>query len=816
MNKDEDIITGNEYAFIDKALSCNQDCVPSFLYNDYKSGHKVLCELEREIRSCDEFWISVSFIRWSGINILLHALDFAKNKGIKGKILTTDYLLYSDPKALVYILKNYPNIELKMFRTEENKQGFHTKGYIFKKGNQYDIIIGSSNISQEALTKNEEWNTKNITTKDGQYFDETLNAFDNVWKKSISMAEWIGTYSRIYEENEKKKITISSVVKNVVNNEILKPNEMQVSFINNLEEQLRSGDKRTLLISATGTGKTYASAFALRDLKAKKVLYIAHREQILKQSIKSYQKIFGQELNCKLLTGKEKGFDGDFVFSTIQTLSKDDVYTVFSKDQFEYIVIDEVHKAGAKSYQKIFNYFEPKLFLGMTATPERTDGFDIYELFDHNIAYEIRLQQALEEDLLCPFHYFGITDFEENGETVNDFSDFKFLVCDKRVDFIVNKIKKYGYSGNRVKGLIFVSRKDEGREISEKFNEKGFNTIFLSGEESQEERQDAVERLCTSSENHLDYIITVDIFNEGIDIPEVNQVILLRPTQSPIIFVQQLGRGLRKFNNKEFVVILDFIGNYDNNYLIPMAMSGEKGKDKDSIRKYVSSGSSIIPGATTIEFDEIAKKKIYESLDKAKINKFSIIRNEYNKVKFRLGRIPTLNELEEYGSLSVPTIFASNSVDSYYQLLVNIEPEYKVRISDTAKNMLEFVSKKLVLGQRIYEILLLKDIILNKEYDEFINELKVAYKKEFTSIIKNSVISVLTNNFNLSSITAKKYEQSKFISIVNNNLVASDEFILELKDVNFKNMMLDVLNYAIHSYENRYKYSYKGTDLVLE
>lgn len=284
---------------------------------------------------------------------------------------------------------------------------------------------------------------------------------------------------------------------------------------------------------------------------------------------------------------------------------------------FDIIVIDEVHRAGADSYQRIMDYFMPRFWIGMTASPDRTDGYDIYGLFDHNIAYEIRLQQAMEEKLLCPFHYFGITDLEVDGHIIDDnaiknVQNFTNLVCDDRVNYIMQQMDYYGYSGDKVKGLIFCSSKEEAKELSAKFNTKGMNTLVLTGENSQTEREEAILRLEQDElENSLDYILTVDIFNEGVDIPAVNQVVMLRPTESPIVFIQQLGRGLRKYDGKEYVVVLDFIGNYMNNFMIPIALSGDRTYNKDTIRKYVREGSRIIPGESTIHFDEIIKKRIF-------------------------------------------------------------------------------------------------------------------------------------------------------------------------------------------------------------
>ncbi|WP_334145951.1 DEAD/DEAH box helicase, partial [Muricomes intestini] len=387
----------------------------------------------------------------------------------------------------------------------------------------------------------------------------------------------------------------------------LKPNSMQVGFITNLRKVLEVGEERALLISATGTGKTYASAFAMRELGFKRVLFLVHRGQLARQTKKSYERVFDKSVSMGLLGAGFYDYDKDYVFATVQTLNRDEHLLRYNPEDFDCIILDEAHHSSADIYQKIMDYFIPKLWLGMTATPDKRDdrieGRNIYEIFHYQIAYEIRLQQAMEENMLCPFHYFGISDIlvlKDKELKLKKLSakDFSQLVSDQRVKNIIEQADYYGYSGDRVKGLIFCSRIDESEELSVKFNEAGYRTIALNGNASENERAKAFERLAMNEEDSteemqpLDYIFSVEILNEGVDIVEVNQVIMLRPTESPIVFIQQLGRGLRKAEGKEYVVILDFIGNYTNNFMIPIALSGDRTYNADVIRKYVISGNS--------------------------------------------------------------------------------------------------------------------------------------------------------------------------------------------------------------------------------
>lgn len=517
-----------------------------------------------------------------------------------------------------------------------------------------------------------------------------------------------------------------------------------------------------------------------------------------------------------ILSGTSKDVEKDFIFCTIQTLSKDEVLQSFGKNKFDYIIIDEVHKAGANSYQKIVNYFNPKFLLGMTATPERSDDFDIFKMFNYNIAYEIRLQQALEEDLLCPFHYFGVSDVTIDEIELDDKTDFKYLVAEERVKHIIDKINFYGYCGERVKGLIFCSDKKEAKELSDIFNKKGYKTVFLTGENSQEERETAIERLEQDETlNSLDYIFTVDIFNEGIDIPSVNQVVMLRPTKSSIVFVQQLGRGLRKNKFKEYVVIIDFVGNYNSNFLIPVALSGDRTFNKDTIRKYVMEGTRVIPGCSTINFDEISKKKIFESIDLANFNNLKLIKESYFNLKQKIGRIPSLNDFDKFDSIDPLRIF-STKLGSYYNFLKKYDKEYDVELNDLEALFIEFISKKLASGKRPHELIMIKNIIHNKVdlIGELKHELKEMYNIDFKQITETNVINVLTNEFPTGS-AKKTYSKCIFLERQDNCYIISKGFKKCIENSYFKEMVMELIDFGLSRYNKNYSNRYMNTKFQL-
>lgn len=779
-----------------------------------------MSSIEDELLSCEQFSISVAFITMSGITPLLQTLKELENKGIPGRILTTDYLTFSEPKALDK-LAQLKNIELKMYCANEAREGFHTKGYIFRSDEIYRIIVGSSNMTLSALTRNKEWNTKIISTVQGEYALQMVGEFQQLWDSEFSKnyEDFIRSYRTTYEVVKKQKAIARQEKIPSVEQYRLKPNKMQVGFIESLQNIRQAGEQRALLISATGTGKTYASAFALREADPKRVLFLVHREQIAKQAIESFRRVFGRTKTFGLLSGNSKRYDEEYLFATMQMMAKEETLSRYQKTEFDVIIIDEVHRAGASSYQRIMGYFEPQFWLGMTASPERTDGFEIYHLFDHNIAYEIRLQQALEEDLLCPFHYFGITEMEIDGEVFDDTTgmrNFSYLICDERVEYILEKAKYYGYSGDRVKGLIFCSRKEEAKELSKKFNEKGYQTAFLCGEHSQEERERCIERLTSDdSTDYLDYIFTIDIFNEGVDIPEINQVIMLRPTESPVVFIQQLGRGLRKADGKKYVVILDFIGNYMNNFMIPVALSGDRSYNKDNMRKYVFGGTKIIPGSSSIHFDEIARKRIYASIDLAKTNDMKLLRDSYKNLKYKLGRIPSIRDFGEHGSIDVNKIF--EKCGSYYAFLVKYEKEYSIRLSPDEEQMIEYLSRKVVKGKRVHELEVLRGLIRqqNRILNYWRGRMKQLYEIQPSKKEEESVILNLTNEF------PKEEEKKKFKNCIflqkdeYEEYRIAPEFQRLLANPEFFQMVDELLDYGICQYEENYVHRYKETNFQL-
>ena len=813
---DAEILDAAHTALVDSSFPSSVELRPRFVSNDFKRGRKVSSTIESELARCSSFDFSVAFVTRSGITPLLQTLRELEHRGIPGRVLTTDYLAFSEPDALEK-LDSLRNVEVRMYITTNvaDQHGFHTKGYLFTYPNGSEkVLVGSSNLTGTALAINREWNLEISSLSQGALVNDIRTEFEELWAAAQPLASIIETYRSMHAEKQQ----VLSEQRIVEFDQIrLEPNAMQLAFVHNLEQDFNNGASRALLISATGTGKTYASAFAMRHFNPDRVLFLAHREQVLKQSIASYRRVLGKTKTYGLLSGTSHKTDADYVFATMQTLSRDEHLHQFSPDDFDVIVIDEVHRAGAASYQKIMGYFKPMLYLGMTASPDRPDGFDIYGLFNNVISYEIRLQGALENSLLCPFHYFGITDLMIDGESIDEMTEFNKLVSDVRVDYVIEQANYYGFSGDRLKGLVFCSTKKEARELSSKFNNRGYSTVALSGENSQDEREFAISRLTAEPgsslyADKLDYIFTVDIFNEGVDIPEVNQVIMLRPTESPIVFVQQLGRGLRKASGKEYVVVLDFIGNYSNNYLIPIALSGDRSYNKDNIRKYVMEGDRVIPGCSSVHFDEIARAKIFESIDNAGIT-FKFLKEKYFALKHKLGHIPFMLDFQEYGEID-PMLFVEKK-KSYYRFLAAVEPKYQNALTEAEHLALEFASRYFGNGMRPHELLALRDLIETGvlTHDSLKSSLVDYGIVNLDDKTFQSTIGVLDKTFVNSPGDKASYSTVELVKFDGEVLECSSDLTTMLVDPTFRNALLDLIDFGLARYRDKYVESDYGLTL---
>ena len=827
-----------EKGLLNSRIEADPELVPSLAFNDAQQGQKVFCTLEKELRRCDSFWFSVAFITQSGLQMIKPVLKELEKRDVPGKVLTTDYLAFSQPDALDF-LDSFSNLEVRMYMCDGmNQTGFHTKSYFFVQEEHCSMMIGSSNLTAAALSTSQEWNTCLYVQKEGALTEEVQAQFDRLWTSMncLPYAAVAKTYRKRYALSQKQKRIAAQEAKFSPKQYTLSPNTMQIYFIDRLRELMGEGQTKALLVSATGTGKTYAAAFAMRELRAKRVLFLVHREQIARQAMESFETVLGSDHTYGLLGGGKRETDAQYLFSTVQTLSKENILHTFSPDAFDYIIIDEVHRAAAASYKRIFAWFHPDFWLGMSATPTRTDHESIYALFDYNVACSIGLRTALEEDLLCPFHYYALSDLNVDDETLEDPARFRDLTDSERIRHILEQANYYGYSGTRLKGLMFVSSIKEARAISEKLNLHGLQTMALSGEDSYQKREAAIERLTQDERdaNALDYLITVDIFNEGVDIPAVNQVVLLRPTQSAIVFTQQLGRGLRKAKGKEFLVVLDFIGLYANNYLIPQALTESIDGNKDRLRRFIVEGNRTLPGSSTIYFDEVSRQRIFSSIDQASMNSFQKLKDGWLELYDRLGRIPRLVDFIEQDAMDPILIFQNTNYRCYPDFLNRlVHKEDQVHLTEMEKDYLRFMSVQWGNGLRAHELLAVQAMIddpdhWKRRWKELCLENGIALPEK----TERNVLAQLERRW-LKGTGAASYPQARFLvdrdwskelmrkvpdpkkdSTAEQQAlppVESDQWIVSpffregLKNPVFKAEVEDVLNSAIQRWKKRYQ-----------
>lgn len=795
-----------EASFIGSQKEADERYSPQILSNDRSCAVDVRSVIIRELSDCTSFDFSVAFITNSGIQVLIEILQELKACDTKGRILTSSYQNFNDPQALAKLLE-FPNIETRVYQGD-----LHAKGYFFNKDQLSTIIIGSSNLTQTALTANKEWNVLFRSFSGGEFLHRAKAEFEKLWRDEETAklsSRWISEYAKYRKaeaprrQPKKKDFKLSDPMPAVQTHEgaqpSITPNKMQSLALEALSVLHSNSERRALLVSATGTGKTYLSALDVARTEPRKVLFVAHRQRILEASLDSFRKVLGNRYDYKLFGGGKADKNATCLFAMINTLATH--LEDFSPSEFDYLIVDEAHRTGADSYQKILDYFTPKFCLGMTATPERTDGYDVYSLFNHCIAYRITLQDALENDMLAPFHYFGIADLEIGDEAYDDVSLFSKLTSEERVRHVISKINEYTVDKSNVRGLIFCGRNEEAAVLSRMFNERGYATRAISGATSDAARNSAIQEL---EEGKLQYLFSVDILNEGVDIPSLNQIIMLRRTESAIVFVQQLGRGLRKYVNqktgesKEYTLVLDFIGNYQKNFLVPIALSGDRTYNKDNLRRVVKEGSVAIPGCSTISFDRVSEARVFKALEEGKFSDAKLIRSEYLHLKQVLGRIPKLCDFD--ANESIDPLLIIRKYRSYPAFLMKYDPDCAYDFGSKQLDYLEFISTKLANGKRLLDLQILNDLIVSRE-----NVFEGAHLTRPNS--RAAACNVLSGAFSTKG--------QRLISQRGAQLLLDENFKRALGDPKFKECVLDAIHFGIARNKVFFSNPYKDTDFVL-
>ncbi|WP_407647091.1 DEAD/DEAH box helicase [Clostridium aromativorans] len=769
----------------------------------------LLNELKRCLSQCEKFYFSVAFINFSGLQLLLDSFKELEEKRVKGRIITSTYLNFTEPKALERIRK-FGNIDLKVFIASGDK-GFHTKAYIFENSESYKIIIGSSNMTQRALKSNVEWNVRTILKKDDSFCCQVLEEYLNLWKiTSVVDDRFLNSYGNFLREIKKRRHDETLYFSNY---EIVKPNDMQIEAMKNLERLRASGEKKALIIAATGTGKTYLSAFDIMNYNPKKMLFLVHREEILRSAENTFSKLVkNKHRTLGLLTGSSKDLNCDYLFSTIKSMNN--YLEHFSRNEFDYIILDEAHHASSLSYKRILEYFRPDFLLGMTATPERCDRESIFDIFDNNVALEVRLREALELNLVIPFHYFGITDIDSidlSDVNMKDVDEIvKRLKVNERVDFIIEKMNFYGYDGKRRKCIGFCANIDHAQYMTSEFNKRGIKSVYLTGKNSADERKEYIEKL-EDDTDELEIIFTVDIFNEGVDIPSVNLILMLRPTTSPVVFIQQLGRGLRKCMEKSFLTVLDFIGNYKRAFLIAIALNGSRYYDKDSLKVAVATEFEDLHGCTNIQMDRIVQERILKQLDEENFNSMKYLKEEYMEFKkMNGGRVPYfLMDYMKYDGAPDPLKFVYKE-KIYTAFVAKMEKDEGLKEllqnDDFFKVLKKFTGKLPI--KRVYEFSIIKyllnhqNINLEQAKNEILKHIEYVDDKSIHHAFK-----CLNQNY---CDKAEINGTIRCFELKDRELYSAWDFKKLTHNREYRKYIEDIINYGLIRYEKEFSNKYYG------
>lgn len=741
--------------------------INELIINEKAKFRNFFIYLKQELLNCKKFYFIVSFIKYSGIQLLISTLDELEKQGIQGEIITSVYLNITDSKALRKLL-SYKNIKVKIYNN--SSESFHTKAYLFEKEKYHSVIIGSSNISQSALYSAEEWNVKLTDSSFFNIYEKSLNQFEKLWhsNEAIELTEdFVDEY-----EKYKKSINVQNTfdyrkTKIEQENEFV-PNSMQKRVLGKLKETRENGNKKGLVISATGTGKTYLAAMDIKQFfkiysntenklfeKPKisniKFLFIAHREELLENAINVFSKIIKIDKNeFGRIYGGLKEIDKSIIFASIQSLRN--CYNEFKPSFFDYIIVDEFHHSMSDSYLKTLSYFQSKFLLGLTATPKRMDGKDILSLCDYNVVDEIGIKEALEEDLIVPFHYFGVNDYMINYDNIpykngkyNEKVLLENLLLNTRTDYIVEKINKFGFDGDKLSAVAFCQNIEHAFFMKEEFTNKGYKSAVITANTSSNDRVKILEKF---KNKKIEILCVVDILNEGIDIPTINLLLFLRPTMSSTIFIQQIGRGLRKAKNKDFVTIIDFIGNHKKDYLLINYFSSEvDNKDtlftkKEKIINEIKNQFSNIPKSCYVELDRICQNRIIEKIEKINFSSKNILKEMYLDYKAEIGKFEDEflrirdfdTNIELFQELCLKMHSFYNAQLQFEDSKIFKNENEKNPLNTTETQFLEYLEKKITLVEP-FTFLIIDYLATGKEY---INNSDLLNKyKEFFDIKRN-------------------------------------------------------------------------------
>ena len=764
-----------------------------------------LATIQANLRMCKEFCFSVSFIKKAGIVLLSNDIRSAVERGAKGKIITSTYQNFTDVESLNFFLRlslAFENFECHLddecFYDTKNysTNGFHTKGYLFDFDDRCELIVGSSNITRYALLKNIEWDLVVDCQKQDDAYQSANKEFSDLWSKTYEL-----TQERINLYAQKLNFAIERWDMDYdLAEQKIKPNYMQRKALKELNRNRAIGISRALVVSATGSGKTYLAAFDAMNFAPNRLLYVVHEGSILRRSLETFQEVFGGLKTCGMYTGEAKELEADFIFTTNISMCRS--LELFDKKEFDYVIIDECHHAVASTYRQIIEYFEPEFMLGLTATENRMDNKDVVELFGNNIPYELRLRDAIINDLIVPFHYYGIRD-ELVDYGLSDSAERRLIAQlsdESNCEFIYQQIEKHRPQGQKLKALAFCRNIQHARMMKDNM-EDYYHTAYLSGKNKTGERIRAYNDL-QSENNELEILFAVDILNEGVDIPGVNMVLFLRPTESSTIFIQQLGRGLRKYPNKSYVTILDFIGNsYKRSVHIALALGSlskgyilEKKLLKTMVREDFAP-LGLKDYGVQINIDDLSKEEIIHHIDNENFNKLRYLKKDYQNFKDYL-KTPTYPKHMDYvNSDYAPNLLKFMSIklnidgktrktNSYYGFLKGIEEEVPY-FTDEQIIAIDYISGLLPLVRR-HEFLVVKHLLNG-----------ISSKEVIRKLISNEIVGYTDEQLN----HALRFMEESGVILQSDGIIRFRCTV----EPEFVEYVSDLLDYGLSQYGARYK-----------
>ncbi len=763
-----------------------------------------LNRVRENLRSCDRFLFSVSFIKKAGLVLIIKDIEAALQRGARGEIITSTYQNFTDIDSLRMFLilqDTYPNFRCHLDYESFHDQGYmtigyHSKGYYFEFGSDAELIVGSSNITRFALLKNIEWDLIFRENRTHPVFLNMFQEFNHKWENTFPLdRELINQYvHKLNYAIERWDMDYNTASEN------LTPNYMQRKAMKELNRYRVMGMRRALVVAAAGSGKTFLAAFDARNFNPKKLLYIVHEGSILHKALETFQKVFGNDVTYGIYNKDNNDFDADFLFAGNIKLSQS--LELFDQNEFDYIVLDECHHATAASYRKIIEYFNPEFLVGLTATPERMDNEDVFELFDTNVPFELRLRDAIINDLVVPFHYYGIRDslVDYGLPKAKERKLIAQLASVEHCEFIKDKIEEHRSEG-KLKALAFCRNISHARMMAEELGEY-YHTAYLTGKNSVGERIRAYNDLQDDTKD-LEILCTIDILNEGVDIPGCNMVLFLRPTDSSTIFIQQLGRGLRKYENKNYVTVLDFIGNsYKRSVQIAFALGSlaenfvmEKRLMQSLVRDNYSA-LKLAEYGVQIRFDEESQKEIIDYIDQENFNSLNYLKQDYVNFKKYMNSEYPPRHMDYINNDGAPDLFrffktkiSGRKTGCYYSFLQGIGEENLPVFSENQIVFIKYCSSLLPLV-RPHEYRVIR-MLMNGEISR-------------TQVVENLKSEITDCTLEEIEHTIRFMLKKEAIKSVSDQLSLNVEL-----DDQFEEYMDDLLEYGMTQYENDYKHSEK-------